>query len=73
MRITTKSPELFTDRDTDQLSHLAGIGFGQGDSDEMRRDSEEHINAADFIQMTHDDDRLVAFTMVRGCLWRQCT
>lgn len=70
MRITTKTPEFFTDRDTDQLSHLAGIGFGQGDSNEMRKDSEEHIHAANFIQMTHDDDRLVAFSMVRECLWR---
>ena len=71
MRITTKTPEFITDRDIDQLSHLAGIGFGQGDSEEMRKDSEEHIHAADIVQMAYDDEQLVAFSMVRGCLWRQ--
>lgn len=72
MRIETKTPELFTGNDVDRLSHLAGIGFGQGDSAEMRRDSEEHVHAADVIQMAYCQEQLVAFSMARRCLWRTC-
>lgn len=70
MRSTTKTPEQFTDSDVDQLAHLAGIGFGQGGSADMREDSMRHIAAADMVQLVHENNELMAFSMVRGCLWR---
>lgn len=70
MRTTTKTPEQFTNKDVDQLAHLAGIGFGQGDSVQMREDSISHIQTADMVQLVHDGGGLMAFSMIRGCLWR---
>ena len=72
MRITTKTPEQFTKSDVDQLAYLAGIGFGQGDSAKMREDTENHIHAADMVQLAHVREELMAFSMIRGCLWRAC-
>lgn len=70
MEFIKKTPNQFTERDVDQLSHLAGIGFGQGDSPAMRQDSVNHINASEQIQLVRDNSELVAFSMVRSCLWR---
>lgn len=73
MRITTKTPEQFTGSDIDQLAHLAGIGFGQGDSEEMYQDSVEHIRSSELVQLAHSDNELIAFSMIQSCLWRQST
>lgn len=70
MEFITKTPNQFTERDVDQLSHLAGIGFGQGDSPAMRQDSINHINASEHIQLVSTNNELVGFSMVRSCLWR---
>lgn len=70
MEFITKTPQQFTKLDVDQLSHLAGIGFGQGDTAQMRADSINHIKACDTIQLAQCDGELVAFAMTRSCLWR---
>ena len=72
MEFTTKTPNQFTDHDIDQLAHLAGIGFGQGDTPAMRQDTMQHIADSDTIQLAHDEEQLVAFSMTRRCLWRAC-
>lgn len=70
MEIITKTPQQFNEQDVDQLSHLAGIGFGQGDTPSMRADSLQHIAACDNVQLAYDNETLVAFAMTRSCLWR---
>ncbi len=70
MDIITKTPQQFNEQDIDQLSCLAGIGFGQGNTPEMRADSLNHIYASDTIQLALADGELVAFAMTRRCLWR---
>lgn len=71
MEITTKTPAQCTGQDIDELAHLAGIGFGTGDTPAIRQDSIAHICAAKQIQFAHDNQQLVGFAMTRSCLWRQ--
>lgn len=71
MEIITKTPTECTEQDIDELSHLAGIGFGQGDTPAMRQDSLQHVQAADHIQFARTDERLAGFAMTRSCLWRR--
>lgn len=70
MEYSTKTPNDITEQDVDQLAHLAGIGFGQGDSPAMREDSINHIAGSEYIQLAHYNNELVGFSMVRRCLWR---
>lgn len=70
MNIRTRCPDQLSSIDTDHIVRLAGIGFGQGDTPEMRKDAMHHIMASDYVQTAHDDQHLVAFAMVRSCLWR---
>lgn len=70
MEIITKTPLALNERDITQLTQLAGIGFGQGDTPAMRQDTLEHVQAADQIQFSYDDGQLVGFAMMRSCLWR---
>ena len=73
MRYTIKNIEQCTTMEMNQLTHLAGVGFGQGDSPTMQQDTSAHINVAETIQYAYDGDELVAFSLVRSCLWRSCT
>ena len=70
MNIRTRCPDQLSSIDTDQIVRLAGIGFGQGDTPEMRKDAMHHIMASDYVQTAHDNQHLVAFAMVRRCLWQ---
>lgn len=70
MRISTKLSGEIQAKEIDQIAELAGMGFGSGTTDEMYEDTVQHIEAADFIQLTHDDEELRGFSMVRSCLWR---
>lgn len=70
MKYSIKTPEQMRARDVDQLAHLAGIGFGQGDTPGMRQDTLDHIAASEQTQLVHDGGELVAFAMTRECLWR---
>lgn len=65
-----KTPDQMTMRDIDQLVHLAGIGFGQGDTPEMYQDTMEHLRASEQTQMLYNGHELAAFAMTRRCLWR---
>lgn len=67
--LLVKSNEL-PSRYVDQISTLAGIGFGQGNTEEMRQDTLDHISACDELQVVHDATGLIAFSMMRRCLWR---
>lgn len=70
MNITTRCPNQLSSTDTDHIARLAGIGFGQGDTPEMRQDALHHIRTSDYIQTAYDKHQLVAFAMVRRCLWQ---
>ncbi len=70
MNITTYCPDKLSTRQIDQIAELAGIGFGQGNTASMRQDTRRHIIASDYIQTAHDGEQMVAFAMVRRCLWQ---
>lgn len=70
MKYSIKTPDQMSARDIDQLAHLAGIGFGQGDTPAMRQDALDHIRASDQTQLAYDGGEMVAFAMTRRCLWR---
>lgn len=70
MRILTKTSGELNTREIKQIAELAGIGFGSSTTEEMYDDTIRHIEASDFIQLTHGDKELRGFSMVRSCLWR---
>lgn len=72
MEIITKSTERLTDGDIDEVSRLAGIGFGQGDTPQMRQDTLEHFKLADYVQLGTLNGELVGFSMYRRFFWRTC-
>ena len=69
MNIRARCPDQLSSIDADQIVRLAGIGFGQGDTPEIRKDAIQHIVASDGVQTAYDGQRLVAFAMVRRRLW----
>lgn len=70
MRSSTQYPYEFSSKELDEVAHLAGLGFGNTNSSAMQQDAYAHVMAADSVQLVHDEERLVAFSMVRSCLWR---
>lgn len=70
MNIETRCPDQLSSTDIDHIVRLAGIGFGQGDTPEMRKDVIQHIVASDGVKTAYDGQRLVAFAMVRRRLWQ---
>lgn len=72
MQFITRTPEQCGDAEVAAISRLAGLGFCQGDTPAMRQDTINHIEASDSVTCALDDGEMVAFAMVRGCLWRAC-
>lgn len=70
MKYSIKTPDQMSGHNIDQLAHLAGIGFGQGDTPAMRQDTLDHVMASEQTQFVHEGGDLVAFAMTRECLWR---
>ena len=70
MEITSKTPGQLTSTDTDAVARLAGLGFDHRDTNALRRDTQNHIDASDSILLAHDGSELIAFSMTRRALWR---
>jgi hypothetical protein len=70
MKTISYQPHQLSKHDVESIAHLAGIGFGQGDTPDMLEDTVKHINAADSIVLAKEGETLAAFSMVREYLWR---
>ena len=59
-----------TNQEARDMNRLAAAGFEQSE-DDMLEDTTNHIVGADEMQLLYDEDeRMSAFALYRGCLWR---
>ena len=59
-----------TDQEARDMNRLAAAGFEQSE-DDMLEDTTSHIVGAEEMQLLYDDnERMSAFALYRGCLWR---
>ncbi|MCA9340691.1 MAG: hypothetical protein KDA17_07275, partial [Candidatus Saccharibacteria bacterium] len=59
-----------TQEEMREIAHLAGIGFGQGDSPAMFDDTLSHISDSDTIMLARHEGQLAGFSMAKRYLWR---
>lgn len=55
-----------------ELSHIASVaaaGFQRHDP-EMIKDSDAHVQAADYVQLVRSEQVIVGFSLYSRCLWR---
>jgi len=52
---------------------ITAQGFGRDNDEANYQDTREHLESADYIQLMHLQERLVAFAAYRRQLWRPCS
>lgn len=70
MEYVQKNSNQLSDNEHAAIAHVAGRGFGQGDTPAMLKDTISHIYSSDFVATLYDSNQLIAFSMARRHLWR---
>lgn len=72
MNYTTKTHLNTLDINLESAAALVSKGFGRPDNLDNYDDTEKHLESADFIQVVHHDERMIAFAAYQRQLWRLC-
>ncbi|HEY5695357.1 MAG TPA: hypothetical protein VIQ80_00825 [Candidatus Saccharimonadales bacterium] len=70
MPYNIETPKKLRTQDIEAAAELTALGFGRNADDHNLRDTTDHLNAADHIQLVRDEERLVGFAAYRRLLWR---
>lgn len=71
MKLITTTTDKLSSLDVMAINTVVARAFGHSNSEEqMVQDTKNHLNGAETVQITVDDDRPVALAMYRSCLWR---
>ena len=58
--------------DIETAASLVSRGFGRSNDEANYEDTEKHLGLADFVQVMHHDERMIAFAAYKRQLWRKC-
>jgi len=58
--------------DVESAAAITAQGFGRDNDEHNYQDTFTHLASADYIQLVHDQERLVAFAAYRRLLWQPC-
>lgn len=68
--IQTCTPSDITSYQKTELNMIAARGFGHEDTAAMLEDTTAHLNYADAVQITYEDDRPAAFALYKRRFWQ---
>lgn len=54
----------------EQIAQIAAEGFGRANDADNYRDTFEHVNSADHLQLATHNEQPVGFALYRRCLWQ---